>query len=921
MSKRILSLALALVMVILAVPVMAFSALADGETLPEKNPTVNFRTGATYDEATLTTAHGEILQTKTWAELLADPSLLNPKVEEEAPIAWAWWDATAQKYITLADFFRGAAELPDAEVMDVYPIMPTTSYLDGLPIISATDDDENAETPAKLALEMYRSGWTFTTPYKPNMLLMTIEQGTKANRGWYRGYLQAWAGDRAPLYGAVLQNGDILLGHNTAGYKEYATGLTWQVPVSGKYYVTLPKADNVQILVIVNGICVLGAEDQIGQANPALNGVKDAETGIAPEDADWFTFGLATDEGYDALTDKVVKVSAKAGEKIDIIVKRNYPEDAVPPRDVPARDDQWLKGWAPTIALEKAYTVNLMQGPATSNGMNNAGTCVGTIPMDYLSAYADYALDGTNFGYAEGELLDWSAWSTERGCFILLSDCISGKEALPATNFYPMLKDTTTVPYYTNRIEGENQLIWEAAEDAAEGKLLGYTGGWSYGSYIGNDYKTFTNIHKPNPTAYPKTWLLVREDARYQAAGAVYNGLSGGFWSNAKDAAGSLRYQAPKNGTILVKIPHAYAAGTYAVIAKNGTVAWPAAAAGKPAAAPTAQEVADTWYAVPVDTTKVVDRTVRYADENCVSFELNVAAGDYVEILYMHYVPEAKNGKNEWWYPGVEYTALYEAPTGVAAVPSIGDTLAVDFEAMLPDGCDFEGGVLVNGEVADSISFAPYDADEEFTVQPFYVLDESTKIYGEEKTYTFNSLMALYEGTPYAKLAKAALNYTAAFEALFGEGDIPTVPSFTGTYNSTMGAVDYTGEGEVIISAASLIVNEKIGIKLVVRELPEGAKLQIASDKAFTTILNADADTMTATSDNTGHKYIMDGISIANFDTMYYFRVVDADGAVISDTVQYSVSTYCARMANSTNLKLSSLVHAMMGLYEAGTAN
>ncbi len=620
MSRRLLCLTLALVMLMMALPLLTLSSLAGGDTLSDPNLTVNFRVGAAYDEATLTTAHGEIIKTKTWAEILADPTLLNPDVGEESPIAWVYWNAEAKKYTSLGDFFCGIVDLPEAKEIDVYPIMRTTCYLDGLPIISAADNDNDPETPDLLTLEMYRSGWTFNTPHKTSgMLLMTIEQGTKKAREWYRGYLQAWAGDRAPLHGSVLQNGDILLGHNSAGYKEYAVALSWQAPLSGKYTVTLPKTENVQLLVCVNGICVLGAEEQIGQSNPALNSIKDQATGIAPENADWFTFGLATDEGYDALTDKTVTVTPMAGEKIDIIIKRNYPADAVPPKDMPARDDQWLKGWTPTI----------------------------------------------------------------------------------------------------------------------------------------------------------------------------------------------------------------------------------------------------------------------------------------------------------------EHIATYEAPTGVAAAPSLGSTLSVDFEAILPEGdlyADLEGGVLVNGKDTTSISLAPADADVKFTVQPYYTVDADKRILGQEKTYTFNELMFLYVGSDYESLAKAALHYTAAFEALFGNGNIPIVPAFTGTYNDKMGVVDYTGDGEVTIVGASLTVNEKIGIKLVVRDLPEGAKLQIGSDKHFKNILNAAAGTMTATSDNTGHKYIMDGISIANFDTIYYFRVVNAEGKSISDTVQYSVSTYCTRMANSANLKLTALVNAMMGVYEAGIA-
>jgi hypothetical protein len=112
-------------------------------------------------------------------------------------------------------------------------------------------------------------------------------------------------------------------------------------------------------------------------------------------------------------------------------------------------------------------------------------------------------------------------------------------------------------------------------------------------------------------------------------------------------------------------------------------------------------------------------------------------------------------------------------------------------------------------------------------------------------------------------------------------------------------------------------VNEKINIKIVTHDLPAGAKLQIASDKDFASILNADNGSLTATEDGTGYKYVMDGISMINWNTLYYFRVVNADGDVISDTIQYSVSTYCARKVDTADDGLYTLINAMMVLYEA----
>lgn len=299
-----------------------------------------------------------------------------------------------------------------------------------------------------------------------------------------------------------------------------------------------------------------------------------------------------------------------------------------------------------------------------------------------------------------------------------------------------------------------------------------------------------------------------------------------------------------------------------------------------------------------------------------------VEEGQAIEFLVMggSEITGAWTSRGNFAEATVSYTEFIDLPK-LSVIPSIGDTLGLQFAATCGNA-EADYGVLVDGEEISSLSLAPQDADREMTVKAYLVVNEDLTLYTKEQTVSFNSIMQKYvddESTDEATkaMAKAALYYTAAYAAYFGEGAAPEILDYAGSYSTTVGVTDYTGEDEVYFSALSLLVNEKINIKIVTHDLPAGAKLQIASDKDFASILNAGNDSLTATEDGTGYKYVMDGISMMNWNTLYYFRVVNADGDVISDTIQYSVSTYCARKVDTADDGLYTLINAMMVLYEA----
>ncbi len=911
MTKKFLALILALVMVVLAIPVFALGTLAAGAS----GPTLNFRVGATYDEENHTTAPGTIVKSVSLGTLRTNPDsfsitdgdLEGTGVDKMDILTWAYWDATAKKYVELNELVHLMDEMPAVDTIDLYPVLVNTTYTDGLPIISKTGNT--------LKLEAYRSGWTFTTPYgkTDGMRLMDVEQGTKDGLAGFRGYLQIWIGDNAAKYGAVLQNGDILLGDNAfPEWAEYATGLSYEATVSGTYKVTIPKASDIHVLVVVDDTCVFGPADLVNLENPALDKTSSKAVLTDGLNQDWFTFGTEGSPSYSMMTDEEITVSLMKGEQVHIIVKRRYPEDGpASPEKAPARDDQWLRGWAPTVEFVEYYFVDFSVPSTTESGYNPGR--ISDVPVDFLPAIDKF------FSPSELEIegsLDWATFDSESGTYITLDDYLSGKVAVKGPlPFSPIMEDSATAPYTQSTGKSENPVLFSfdgTPTAGSVGKLLSYTGGWSYGSYAGSIYTPFNKIVYEGGD-----WRLL--NAASPTKGGVAIGQNGGFISTlpADNAATTMVYHAIENGQVKVKIPKSATANLAVAVAKNGTFVWPTSLAGTPATAPTAATVS-SFYAVP--TAAIADRDTRYNTANCQSFTLNVGEGDRIEFLIVNKTASA----TEAWYPAVEYTAFFEAPT-LEVTPSFDDGLSASFAAKMPAGSHYAGlekGVLINGTADDAISVAPPDADKTFRVQAFYKLDENTTILSEEKVISINSLLKHYENNAtYGDAAKAALNYTAAYSGYFDRGTIPSISDFEGSYNTTMGLVDYTGENEVTIHHASLIVEDKIGIKLVVSGLPTGATLQIASDRDFINILNAGNNTFTKTTDNKAHKYIMEGISVANFDTMYYFRVVDASGTPISDTIQYSVSTYCARMGSAdklvANYKLYVLCHAMMSLYEA----
>lgn len=182
-------------------------------------------------------------------------------------------------------------------------------------------------------------------------------------------------------------------------------------------------------------------------------------------------------------------------------------------------------------------------------------------------------------------------------------------------------------------------------------------------------------------------------------------------------------------------------------------------------------------------------------------------------------------------------------------------------------------------------------------------------------------------GVAITNLAVATLNYGAAAQTYFGYKTDSLVNAILsdeqkkvthGTSYETAAMTQLDGTPTAELKGATLLLNDRINIKLLVSSSVEGARLQIADNTDFT---GTGVSTINFVAENeTTLKAIMDGLSPAIWNTSFYFRVVDADGNAISHTLRYSVAAYCQNMLNKQDEKVTPVADAILALYDAVAA-
>ena len=915
--KRLLSLTLALVMLVLAVPVFALPLTAEAD-----DATLNFYVGPTKTNGMNTLGTKVSDTTVAQAQLPSDAQLAaaGSTLTNADIVGWYTWSYAEEKFISVMDYLLG--ERKATGDLNFYPITKDSTtvpwysgWIDGENQFLWSFEGEPVNNVSEGTLGAFTGGWYFGSyvgdhyktfdyiDYTSTWLFLRSDYQYQArgcaylgNGGWWK----VQSVEEKDSQGVVVRR------------VPTAEALTYQAPIGGTVDVKLPYAYSAgtYAVIAVNGT-IVWPEDAAGNK---------AAAPTAEDFEKWYQVPADTNKVVNRATRyadancKKVALDVSEGDKIQILFAS---------QDGTVTGAQW---WYPAVEYTSDITniqnasvaVSYYLSPTTELGSATKGTPVASYERIMAAGLAlPTAEQMTAVGLNAADMIGWYYWDAAEETFReakeYLEGIMRGLYPIPEKDlyFYPIMKDSTTVPYYSGWITGENQPIIE------NGQLLAYTGGWSYGLWDDQGYQTLDT--------YKSSGLYAGENTKNFA-----NVSANSAFKSSGPNATVLTYHATVAGKVTVRIPKAYYAFSLA-FAQNDTFLWPKALEG--------QETSNSNASVIIGNTtgdygwigewKGTDRTQRYQNVQA-TLSFDVDAGD--RLYFMMYT---KNDISLWWYPQVVYDTVYTAPSASANL-SVGSSLSVNTAVSVPEGLEgvVESGVLVDGEKLEgtTIPVAAKEAGKTITVQPYYVMESGITIYGKESVITVKDMLEEYatsEDETVKAAAEATLDYTAAADAYFDEAAAApeiVAPAGKDAYvekSESIGVSEYEGESKVEFRGISLLLNDRINIKIVIKgELPAGAELQISKSASFDELETLISGS--PTEDEKGTKFIMDGISAQNWNTDYYIRVVDADKNVISDTLCYSVAAYYGRMIDRAEAsdKLKAVISSLMSLYEAvSTAN
>ncbi|MBQ8351347.1 MAG: hypothetical protein IJY20_04810 [Clostridia bacterium] len=488
----------------------------------------------------------------------------------------------------------------------------------------------------------------------------------------------------------------------------------------------------------------------------------------------------------------------------------------------------------------------------------------------------------------------------------------------------------------TSEIVGTSRFDQNFPSISADGKTAVFTGNWK--TVKGN-----WNVDYAVDTETQPFWTYSMDMDQYAAPAFVgadagmWNGNGGGCYANdrkfavrttASGVGVGAMYTVPYSGVVDIFYTNMQAkreanattaaapVAEYFAILLNGEVIWPST--GTPWLYTTEEEYSDT--------NKQIDILTAAQAYEAFPTNITVSAGD--EIVFV-----GNQGNDQTWMAyfdgAVTYTDLIDIQ--VDAGVSLGDAFGVDFY-ITPEENATEYGVEYDGELiaADENGYvsvygvAAKELGDEVVVTPYQVINGTT-IYGEEIAVTVAELLYEYvdgEDELASKLAIAMLNYGAAAQTYFNYfandlvnedlTDEQKTVAYTGTYAPGT-ATDLDG-ATVDLQSVTLLLEDYISLKLVVDSKEEGLKMEASFDAEFT---ESELGEMEKTADETGYKITAE-IPVLSWNDTIYFRVVDADGNAVSRTIAYSVTAYCANMAE--NETVNGVTNAILALYEAAVA-
>lgn len=275
--------------------------------------------------------------------------------------------------------------------------------------------------------------------------------------------------------------------------------------------------------------------------------------------------------------------------------------------------------------------------------------------------------------------------------------------------------------------------------------------------------------------------------------------------------------------------------------------------------------------------------------------------------------------------PYVTYESLInEIPTASADVilKATGPALAYTLNSTLAQ----EAGVIVNGEkypavrtgndtfVATYDGFAMKELVDDVKAVPYVVINGATMLCDEMTSNPAALLRTMAaEDNAMGRAARAALIYGATAQQYFGyktdtlateglTGDL--TPAYSRTWSDVTALSGDTKD--VKFQGVSLILDGPMALRVYV-DGGRGYMLQYATDADFT-----DAASVRLTACTDGYSAY---VTPADVNGTLYLRVVNAEGEAVSQTLTYSVASYCVRMQNSETMQ--ALAKAILAYAEA----
>ena len=346
-----------------------------------------------------------------------------------------------------------------------------------------------------------------------------------------------------------------------------------------------------------------------------------------------------------------------------------------------------------------------------------------------------------------------------------------------------------------------------------------------------------------------------------------------------------------------------------------------------------------------------------------VATDVDLKLGDVVDFIVEGDVGAADpwGGSGNVLYPLISWTKII--PKATASVNlALATNFALNAKVDLPISVlssVAKVGLLVNDEEValtktGDATYAIYNVlkayaqdlgSAEVTLQPYYVTTDGLTIWGTKSKANLLAVLQTYVDSAdkaTSDLAKATLNYVAEAQkyfdptltadqlanAILGNKDM-SYRDMIVTSNGNSAIVVDNKKATVSFSGVSMILNNAIALKLHI-ELPAGAdiedyKLEVVElatqDKINNNKFDKGAATATIQLKNTdeeGNAVAYVGTTFENMDKVYQFRVLDAKGNVVSDTVAYSPLAYATRMAN--DIEVGYVCKALIALDDAITA-